>query len=372
MTNNRNRTAGIRQRLRRVSSWTTCALLTAAMLAPAAHAAGMNVAGTCQQMTIPVGLSETDPGTPYEISGTLCEPRTFSGEQPSVDVLVHGITYTRQYWDWQQEPDTYSFVDKDLRAGRATFAYDRLGDGASDSPLSTNLTLKSDAYNLHEIIQIMRSRYPQVNVIGHSWGSGVAVDEANTYNDGSRLIATGLLHSMGPGMQTLYADLVPTGLDGYVTTRAGTRQYLFYDTQGPQPAAREVIAHDEQTKDVTSASQLSAGAAQHFLFPPSLNFDTNITRPVMLVVGDEDRIFCPGLALYGKPTLDCHNASAVRAEELPFYSTAAKFDTVVIPNTGHDLTLHPTAELSFAEINTWINSTNPAPSSNGGHATHLS
>ena len=67
-----------------------------------------------------------------------------------------------------------------MQAGRAAFDYDRIGTGASSHPLSTELTIDSEAYVLHQIVSWLRASegYSQVNLIGHSLGSVISIQEA--------------------------------------------------------------------------------------------------------------------------------------------------------------------------------------------------
>src|SRR4051812_19257953 len=145
---------------------------------------------SCSDVRLPVSLSPGLPRTEV-IDGTLCVPAAGSTE---VDVLIHGAAYNRSYWDWPVAPNTYSYVQRTVAAGRATFAYDRLGAGSSSHPLSALLTPQSDAYVLHQVVEALRRhRFTTVDAVGHSFGSVVAVQEAATFHDTDRLVVTGLL-----------------------------------------------------------------------------------------------------------------------------------------------------------------------------------
>ena len=55
-----------------------------------------------------------------------------------------------------------------------------------------------------------------MNLIGHSLGSVISIQEAGTYNDVSRVVVTGLLHAPGVGLgfaTTLTSLLYPAALD---------------------------------------------------------------------------------------------------------------------------------------------------------------
>lgn len=309
-------------------------------------------AGTCQNVSLRVALA---PGGPADqtIAGTLCRPAV----QPSaatVDVLVHGASYNRSYWDWQDQPDTYSYVARTLASGRATFAYDRLGAGASSHPLSALVTTAADAFALHQVISSMRADgFATVDVVGHSFGSVVAIDEAASYRDVDKLAVTGLLHSQGSGLATVAATFYPADVDprfgllfadpGYLTTLPGTRASSFYDAATADPG---IIAYDEAHKDAISGTELAAGVSESEL-PAVVNPSRLITAPVLVLDGQQDGIFC-GL------TVNCSDPSALLAEETPFYASTPRLTVATIPGTGHDVALHPSAAQSFAVIDQWL------------------
>jgi pimeloyl-ACP methyl ester carboxylesterase len=322
-----------------------------------ASAATVDGAASCQTVRLPVSLG-TDELDNEIVSGTLCNPQAWTHIQ-SVDVLTPGATYNGTYWNWPQDPSLYSYVDKTLAAGRATFDYDRIGTGKSSHPLSTDITFQSDTYVLHEIIGWLRYQegYRYVNSIAHSYGSGLAVEEAGQYDDVSELVVTGFLHDLtNPNFAKIATDLYPANLDaefsgqgldsGYLTTIPGTRGSLFYDQATADPS---VIAYDETHKDTISATNLATGLPLAEL-PAGANISNAVTAPVLLVVGQDDGLFCGAVPT----TPNCTSNSSVHNFEAPYYTSAASLTAVTIPSTGHDLAVSPSANQSFAAINRWI------------------
>jgi pimeloyl-ACP methyl ester carboxylesterase len=312
---------------------------------------------SCRQVNLPVALGAGEPAN-QTVSGTLCTPRTWSTTR-AIDVLTPGATYNSLYWNWPQNPSLYSYVDKTLAAGRATFDYDRIGTGASSHPISTDITFQSDAYVLHEIISWLHygQGYRQIDSIAHSYGSAVAIQEAGSYRDVNELVLTGFLHDLtNPNFAKIATALYPANLDpeftsqnldsGYLTTVPGTRGSLFYDQATANPS---VIAYDEAHKDTISATNLATGLPAAEL-PAGLNVANAVTAPVLLVVGQDDGLFCGAVPA----TPDCTSSSSVRTFEAPFYTSAASVTAKTIPGTGHDLALSPSANQSFAVINQWI------------------
>lgn len=130
----------------------------------------------------------------------------------------------------------------------------------------------------------------------------------------------------------------------YLTTLAGTRG-VFYDTATADPA---MIAYDDAHKGVVSATEATDIAAAVVL-PPALNHSSKVQVPILTVMGGTDKLFCNTL-------VDCSSDDAVQKFEAPYYPRATSFTARTVPDTGHDLTLHPSAGQSFAIINDWIRS----------------
>jgi pimeloyl-ACP methyl ester carboxylesterase len=329
------------------------ACAAAAALRPGrAVAAQVPAAGQCAAVTLPAALA---PGAAADqtLAGTLCQPSDPGRGPLTVDVLTSGATYNQSYWDWPQDPSLYSYVDKTLRAGRATFAYDRAGTGASSHPPGTAVTLAADAYELHQAVAWLRAQgYAQVNSVGHSLGSIIAIAESAAYNDVDRLVLTGFLHAPNPGYAHLISFLYPAALDpqfagaglrpGYLTSAPGSRGVFYSSAADPA-----VIAYDEQHKDTVTTGEIG-GALEQIETPPPLNVSDTISVPVLLIVGQQDKLMCGG------PVPDCADPDSVRAAEAPYYRSAASLTVQTVPDTGHDLALHPSADQSFTLINRWL------------------
>jgi pimeloyl-ACP methyl ester carboxylesterase len=309
-------------------------------------------AATCQQARLPVALGL---GRPLDqvVAGTFCVPPSYGGRPPQVDVMVHGGTYNRAYWDFPTSYPAYSYLHRTLGEHRAAFAYDRLGAGASSRPLSLTVTASVEAYVLHQVVQWLRGQggFGVVNVVGHSFGSVIAVAEAATYNDVNALVLTGYLHAQGPATFRV-TDLYPAALDprfagqgydlGYLTSRPGIRAALFYYSTA-DPA---VVLADEATKDVMSSALFSEGMTQ-LSTPAPANLSDRVTTPVLLVAGQHDLIYC-GLLL------DCASTGTVRAHEAAYFASAASLDVYMVADAGHDVALHPSAQASFDVIDGWL------------------
>jgi len=334
------------------------ALLGALLGAPALAAPGH-----CQDSRIPVALA---PGLPRQehVAARLCVPE---GPPPAtVQVLVHGITYTRLHWDF---PDPtggsarYSYVSAALDAGFATLAVDRLGAGASSHPPGALVTLDTNAYVLHQVLQALRAGevpglsgplgFQKVVYVGHSYGSLVGWAVASDYPaDVDAVVFSGVSHTFRPLAPAAVAlPLRPAALDPafqgqgydltYLTTVPGAREATFY---APGPVDPAVVALDERTKGTLTLTEFA-------LFPLPLVRPLDIRVPVLLVNGTEDTLFC-GPTLAGNL---CQDAQTLRAWEGPRLGARVPcLDAWVLPGAGHVLNTVPGALQWFAVAQAWV------------------
>jgi pimeloyl-ACP methyl ester carboxylesterase len=323
-------------------------LATVALAGQNADRAAAAASPACSTLRIPVALAS---GTPVSdaISALYCTPARATG---TLAVLVPGATYNLSYFDWPQVPGLYNFTDKELRAGRAVLDIDRLGSGASSHPESTLITGTVSAYALHQVITYARATlgYGRVDLIGHSLGSVIAAIDAGTWpGDVNALVLTGYLDLTAPTADTEQAlnDIAPAGhgLDsGYVTTDPGDRATLFYYPPSADPA---VVAYDEAHKDVVSETELETGLATT-IGSPGIAPAARITAPVLIMVGQEDFLYCEGS---GAP--DCADQAALAAQEQPYFPAAASLTVETVADTGHDLQLSTSAGISDSMILAW-------------------
>ena len=353
-----------RRRHRRRSAGRACAVAAAAALSVLASSAVAAAQATrlppltCAAHTLPVRIADPGPAD-QAMWGQLC----FRGdrEPATVQLLVHGATYNRLYWNFPYGNGYYSYVDAATAAGYATFDVDRIGNGSSSHPPSSSLTVDAGAVALHDAVTALRAGtadghpFSRVIIAGHSLGSAETMTEAARYHDVDAAIITGALHALSPaGVGALQASLYPaadapafasSGLDpGYLTTLPGTREALFYDPATANPA---VVATDEANKDTTTAAELASGASL-LAEPPAQQPSYQITVPVLSLVGENDTLFCTGATAY-----NCANAASVQTFEAQYYSPAAHLKVAVIPDTGHDLALSTTAPFTDAIMTAW-------------------
>lgn len=344
-----------RRRVRFLGAFLLAAAVVQPLSAPTASASGRS----CEEVTIPVALlGQTSPH--YSVRGTLCLP---PGRRPGVvQLLLHGGTYDREYFQFGYREAVYSYTRHANAAGYATLNIDRLGAGASDKPPSADMTPQNVAFVVHQVVQALRTsvngkRFGWVQGVGHSMGSVALAIEAATYGDVDSVILTGMAHDLSEaGVVGVQSTRYPANLEapwagldsGYLTTLPGTRGDYFYHPPTTSPGA---VAHDEATKDVMPVTEL--------LGLELFALTNQIAVPTLVVNGEFDALIC------GSDGTDCSTSAAMRADEAPFFSAAACMRAVSIPDTGHDLQTSRTALLTSTVLLAWSYLVTGGPSGNG-------
>ena len=335
---------------------TAVAVLFTSVAVPSRPAAAAG--GTCTEYAVAVPLTDGGP-LDQTVRGDLCLPRF--GAPRTVQVLVHGGSYDRTYWDFPYMPQLYSYVRYANAAGYATFNVDSIGSGTSSHPDSSQVTMATAAAALHQVITRLRAgsigsvAFDNVIYVGHSFGVSIGWTLAGTHgSDVDGFIATGAPHAISatavgglagaafPASQD--PKFAALGLDpGYLSAPAESRQIAFYH----EPTSdQRAIATDYATRDSFSVGTLLTGLPL-FVIPPALSPTLALTGPVLSIFGGNDFLFCQPDAL------DCTDHAGIRQHEAAYYPHASSFRLVIVPRTGHSLNTHYTAPLSFVTMLGW-------------------
>lgn len=304
----------------------------------------------CEELSFDVTLSPSD-ATAYNVFGVLCSRGSI--HHKTIQIALHGATYSHLYWDWPYQPETYSYMRRATAAGYAVLSLDRIGIGESDRPPAEAVTIESNAYVVHQIVQALRGgdlvvpsfgriRARRVALVGHSLGSVISIQEAATYGDVDGVVLTGVSHTVTPALGDV--SFYPASLDprfsgqnvpdGYLTTVPGTRS-IFYHLPSTDPV---VLAIDEQTKETVTVAELNTAL-------PALALSSGVHVPVLVVVGDFDLAFCEAPSC---------SASGSLESEPAFYPPDACAETAIIAGAGHDLNLHVQAPAAFDAVLHWM------------------
>ena len=151
-------------------------------------------------------------------------------------MLVHGSTYTKEYWDlgaWGDTNTSYSWRAAANAAGYATLAVDKLGNGGSSHPdpiLDAQLPLQVET--IHAMItQIKRARakVPRpkpVTLVGHASGSVLIAALVQSYpRDADAVVLTAYSSRRPSGTPnvTLVPNVAPAAISD--PTRFGNLSY---------------------------------------------------------------------------------------------------------------------------------------------------
>jgi pimeloyl-ACP methyl ester carboxylesterase len=305
-----------------------------------------------RSVTVEVRLAPGEPRR-WRVHGVLFLP---DGPQPAtVQLLVPGLTYDHRYWTI---PGEHNYAAHMVRAGYAVFALDRIGTGRSDRPAADQVTAQSNAEALHDVVQALRSGvggaapFERVVVVGHSFGSGVALVEAATYHDVDGLVVSGMLHTTAPLYEEVRAFFHMAG-DDPVLAAAGVDYPENYATQRPglrarmleyPPAVRpELSRHNEAIK---STATLGEGESLPSTYEAAVSRAVDV--PVLIVVGQHDALFSSADVSFAA------TSEAVHAFEKTFYAEGLDLETHVVPGAGHSLNVHDNAGEWFALARAWV------------------
>ncbi|KAK0715158.1 Alpha/Beta hydrolase protein [Lasiosphaeris hirsuta] len=294
----------------------------------------------------------------FRVKGTYCRPASsphHRHQPPTLQLLVHGISYNRDIWSGQPFGDDYNWHASALSRGYHTLAIDRLAHGEDtyrrypdpiavvQGPLQMEI--------LHQLIHAIRTgghRSPlprpfrRVVYVGHSYGAMLGTALVAKYpDDVDGLVVIGFSVFANATrtcerMQFMPAALVDTRFRklplGYLAgaSRRGREELLytgFYDDRIP--------GWDYRHQDtVTVGEMCSVGFVE-----PAEGFRG---KPVLAVTGGCDELFCSG-------ELPGTCEEKMRMTGLAMFPNA-EYEMFVPPNTGHDLTLHYTAAQTMYRV----------------------
>ncbi|KAJ7113233.1 hypothetical protein C8R43DRAFT_132304 [Mycena crocata] len=359
---NQQPSGGIKLRRRRVRNDIASMLLSALLLLfHLSHVYVVSGASCgCSQVVVPVHVDVLVPKDPadqfaglksnaselrrvndtYEIYGVFCQPDNGSSKNKDLlQILVHGLTYTSQYWSPPvEEFRNYSYAAFSCDHGLSTFAIDALGVGLSSQPVnSSDVQLTTSSGALSQLARRLKSisilpgvpAFKKIIGIGHSAGSTVLNFDAiveGTQSPFDGLILTAALTvdiDLALPVLTPGRDAEPLrwgSLDpGYLTA---TDRSGFYPLDNSTFSPRMVVL-DGFTKDLGTVGIFGQVAAT--------SSKTKYSGPVAKVVGSEGQVFCAD----GR----CGDVPALTAAERTLWPDARSFEVVVEQGSGHDLNL---------------------------------
>lgn len=287
----------------------------------------------------------------YELSAHYCEPPRDVPRKNTLQLLAHGATFNKGMWDFQYNPENYSYTRYMNRAGYATLAIDLLGSGNSSHPpgfleAQTETLLQT----VHQVLGRLRSGdilgepVEKIALVGHSLGGMIGVGLADKYpEDVDVLVLLGVAWNKAlvypafmAGLQSAARVQRPEAWGDYDD---------FYQTQST-PASREAanfageyeqgaLELDFETRDLDTLGIAISFASQLVRAP-------KFTAPVFLGIGGNDVFFC-GERCLSEPYAVYDN--------LP---NAADHVVRVWPNTGHAILFHSVAPQAIRDMGDFL------------------
>jgi pimeloyl-ACP methyl ester carboxylesterase len=303
----------------------------------------------------------------FTIMGTYCVPSNKSpNNKNALEVLVHGITYGKDYWAGLNatstipEDDLFNWHLAANARGYATLAVDRLGHGENPQrpdPL-TVVQPQMQVEILRQIVTAVRSAQAPLNVlgrgydkvvfVGHSYGSFLGSTLARQFpSDVDALVLTGFSTTRNftdvlTVAWTAAAHHAPADGSlplGYLTLeKEADRTSVFYAGEfDPALPPLDFVLEDTITD--------GEGAAIPVLLEPAPEF----TRPLFIATGAQDVFFCN----FGS----VEECSTKLAQSRPDFFPAvpeADFGVFAPDKTGHDIHFHFSAPETYAAVHDFL------------------
>ncbi|THY24051.1 alpha/beta-hydrolase [Aureobasidium pullulans] len=280
----------------------------------------------------------------FGIGATLCLPAN-SRRPAQVQFLTHGFGFDRYYWDFASG---YSWVDVAAQYDHATFFYDRLGVGESDTPGALDVVQAPLQVEIaHQLVERLKSghfgiAFPTVVGVGHSLGSAITQGLTSQYPaDLDATILTGFsLNATGQGtfLSGLNLDLASANAPhrfasappGYlVSSSVISNQIAFFRAPGFDPAILDLVEATKATGTVGEFFSLGS------VIVPAVQYD----RPVAIINGVNDLPFCFG---------NCNYPTNLAQGILPvLYPSSTKTGTYLAQAAGHGLNQHFSASKAY-------------------------
>lgn len=331
---------------------------------PAAHAATAAESGVVQRAVTFTVVNRNrsliackSDGATYQVRGHITGAMTDLAHPQTATLLLHGLSYGEFFSNYTAQPG-YNFARNQAEAGHVTVTVDRLGYGASDKPVGADICFGSRADIAHQMVQQLRAgsyttsgavspTFPKVVLAGHSVGAIIAQAEAYSFGDIDGLVllsysdtdvSLSAQAALGIAIDQCKAGGQrqggTTGPNGYIYFGADTPEKFieghFY-TPNADPKVVETTAalrNRDPCGDILSYKTAVAA---------NLANVGKIKTPTLVLAGGRDAIY---------PVPATKQASLLTGSE--------DVTPVTVPETGHALTLHRSADQFEAHLSSWL------------------
>ncbi|KAI0995065.1 hypothetical protein K3495_g13116 [Podosphaera aphanis] len=312
----------------------------------------------------------------FNIAARYCEPEVQNPARANtIQILVHGITYSKDYWSGLGSPgagfngDTYSHIAFASKQGYPTLSIDRLGNGDSDRPDGTTVVqINTHVEVTQSIISSLKAgsiggrAFNKIIYVGHWYGSLIGNLHAVKYPDAvDSYVLTGFSKKIKSSLlpTALAAGFLPASV-AYPERWAG--QQLSYFAASNETGANGLFFVDQNVdpglKTLNYRLRGTVTAGEFISGYETTQVASNYRGRIFIQTGQNDAIFCSPDDL-GQGTLngrgDCGTGeNSIVAQTRDQYPAASVFDYDTPANTGHCNILHTNAQAQFQTVHDWL------------------
>ncbi|CAG8972611.1 hypothetical protein HYALB_00005380 [Hymenoscyphus albidus] len=241
-----------------------------------------------------------------EIYGVYCEPlqKVDLATKSTLQILVHGSSYTSDYWRGSDSGDSvsahsldYDWVHYANSRGYPTIAIDRLGNGQSSHPDPKVVQYTLEVEILHQLSKNIRAAFPHVKnlvCVGNAYGSILGSVLAEKYPaDFEAIVLTG--YSKSYNTEAFGNNLIASYVSPGANLDEGYTQFLnisifqqllyapFYTNNAPYSPA--VLNDDFIHRGTISVGEI---ATAYFGIREAAAYKGHI----LVATGQDDIVFC--------------------------------------------------------------------------------
>ncbi len=312
--------------------------------------------------SVPVSFSVTNQNTSalpcptdgkeYTVVGHITGPKSLLKRNSisAAALYLHGDGVDERLWHYTKTPG-HDYVGDMAEAGFVSISITRLGYQGSGKPNGNDMCFGSEADVAHQIIGHLRNgsyattgsglgksgKAPKVKSLvlaGHSASGFVAMAEAYSYDDIDGLVVVGSGEFVTPHVPATVFDQqsrCPVSHDGYsFLTLSQNQAKRDFFTEGA----------DEAVVDDFTATRPKDACGPLMFAPSSFVVDAAMLRaievPVLCIAGDKDAFF------------------PYPEEQAKLFVGSPDVKAVILPNTGHAVTLEKSAPDFRAAMVTWL------------------
>ncbi|KAJ8611920.1 hypothetical protein MRB53_037716 [Persea americana] len=313
----------------------------------------------------------------YTIAGRYCAPEVYNASRAeTVQLLVHGVGYDRNYWSGKGVPGSaqqvngteYSWVDYASQQGYPTFSIDRLCNGQSSHIVGLECQTTINSATLHDVVRQLRAgvvggkAFKKVVMVGHSEGSVIANVHAQQYPaDVDSYMLTGFSDRFANGAVSVLGLFLPVPAAAVFPAKYGTLDPS-YTVGGSRSGYEAAFYFGKYSEDLVDLDFANRGAVPLGEVLTSLLGQLpapSFTGPVFVLTGQEDQVFCARGEVNGLlgQSADCGSGStSAGAETQRLYPGSTRYAYYHVLQNGHDTNFHTTARSSFKVAHDFINS----------------